>query len=400
MKRISKLSIIAIVALVAWSCSSDDDNSSAANVTKADVIKNYANIVYQSYKDSYDKAIELQDKVNAFTTAPTEAGFNAAKTAWLAAREPYGQTEAYRESDGPIDSNAGPNNEGQLNAWPIDEGYIDYVKIGTEPYAGNYTSIISDATITLDELTIIGKNTAAGDESVSTGWHAIEFLLWGQDNTIPAEKKKGLRTYMDYTTAANSDRRTTYLKVVTDLVVSDLKKLVDTWAVGGTYRTIFEKLDETTALIIAVKGSFFIANDELAHERMQVPVDETSGIDESGQELEHSCFADNTHRDILANAQGTVNVIFGSYGDIKGASFYDLVKQADETQAQKLKDAADAAMEKVTAIANHSDPFDLLIVSELSTDATQGPVMQGVTALKAFANEISASASTIGINLK
>ena len=49
-----------------------------------------------------------------------------ARKAWLAAREPYGQTEAFRFYGGPIDDAKGP--EGRINAWPLDEAYIDSVK--------------------------------------------------------------------------------------------------------------------------------------------------------------------------------------------------------------------------------------------------------------------------------
>jgi putative iron-regulated protein len=44
---------------------------------------------------------------------------DAAKEAWLTARQSYGPTEAYRPYGAPIDDDNGP--EGQLNACPLDE---------------------------------------------------------------------------------------------------------------------------------------------------------------------------------------------------------------------------------------------------------------------------------------
>lgn len=398
----------AFFILIVCACSSDDDDATTITpetVTKNAVIENYASLVYQSYLDSYTSATTMQTAINTFITTPTQSNFTNAKNAWLAAREIYGQTEAYRECNGPIDTDEsavspwGLANEGQLNAWPIDESYIDYVAVGTEDYANNYTSIISDTSITINESTIASLNENTNDKSISTGWHAIEFLLWGQDNTMPSEDNAGLREFTDYTTATDADRRGLYLQTATNLLIDDLQALVNTWNTGGTYRTVFSGLDENIALRQLINGAFFIAGDELSSERIVAPVDSTDGIGGLGQEDEHSCFSDNTHRDIFANAKGVYNVVFGEYGTVSGVSFYDLVKQANPTQAAKLKTASDEAMAKVNAIANNTQPFDYLITQESSTDSNLGVVMQSVKALQDWADEISASAAAIGISL-
>jgi putative iron-regulated protein len=397
----------ALVLLVMCACSSDDDatTTNTETISKSAVIINYTSLVYQSYLDSYTNAVTMQTAINTFVTTPTQSNFTNAKNAWLAAREIYGQTEAYRECNGPIDTDEstispwGLGNEGQLNAWPIDESFIDYVAVGTEDYANNYTSIISDISITINESTIASLNESTNDKSISTGWHAIEFLLWGQDNTIPSENNAGLRDFTDYTTAADAGRRGLYLQTATKLLINDLQALVNTWNTNGTYRTIFNGLDEDIALRQLINGAFFIAGDELSSERIIAPVDSTDGIGGLGQEDEHSCFSDNTHRDIFANAKGVYNVIFGEFGTVTGVSFYDLVKQANPTQAAKLKTASDEAMAKVNAVANNAQPFDYLITQESSTDTNLGVVMQSVKALQDWADEISASATAIGISL-
>ncbi|MFC5048726.1 imelysin family protein [Aquimarina hainanensis] len=275
----------------------------------------------------------------------------------------------------------------------------DFLQVFTG-YAGDYSGgIIADPAITINEALLIDKNEAQNDKSISTGWHAVEFLLWGQDNTKPADKKAGLRTYTDYTTAAHADRRKEFLQVSTDLLVKDLKSLVDTWAANGAYRKVFLALNEDVALKQVIKGSFFISGEELSSERMIAPLNSEEGIDNSGQEDEHSCFSDNTHRDIYNNALGVQNVIFGQYGSIKGASFYDLVNQTDADAAQKLKVAAADAISKINAIATNDKPFDLLIIEENFTDTPKGVVTLAIDALKEQANQISAAASSIGINV-
>ncbi|CAM1366705.1 conserved hypothetical protein [Tenacibaculum litopenaei] len=406
MKRFFQIAAIIAVTVIAKSCSSEETPVDDKKVTAKEVIINYAKIVHQNYLDSYNSAVTMQNAITAFTTTPTQENLDKAKKAWLTAREFYGQTEAYRESDGPIDTSSNAwsiNNEGQMNAWPLDEGYIDYVTASSDSYSGYtaYKGGIIAGTETINEALLVGKNEKENDESISTGWHAIEFLLWGQDETNPKEVKPGQRPLSDYTTDAKKERRKTYLNVVTSILVKDLKKLADTWAQGGQYYTVFMALPENEALKNIVKGPFFLANEELSEERMSKPADSDKGIDNCGQEDEHSCFSDNTHRDVVTNAQGIINVIFGKYGNISGPSFYDLVKQKDETSAATLKAKADemmTAINKIDQSAKNNVPFDLLLLRESIT--SPGIVIQGAQSLKTLGNHISASATVINISVK
>ena len=403
-----KFPFLILLVSLAFACSSDDDNSSDTTVTKQQVIDNYANIVYQSYLDSYNAAVTMKTAIDNFVDNPTEAGFTTAKDAWLAAREPYGQTEAYRGNNGPVEteqSNANPwgiGNEGLMNAWPVEEALMDYVTDGAGAGSFDFGSIVGNTSIAITEASVLSYVEYQDNEAaVSTGWHAVEFLLWGQDNTMPSARIAGQRQWTDYTTATNADRRGEYLKVVTSMLVDDINKLVVTWNTGGTYRTYFDTLTEDEALYEAVRGPFFLASDELSGERMLVAVDSDGGIGGLGQEDEHSCFSDNTHRDIYANARGSYNVIFGSYSNaINGPSFYDLVKQINPTQAEALKTSADEAMAKVNVIANNNDPFDYLITQESVTDGQNGPVIEAARALEDWGDEISASATLLGINVQ
>lgn len=378
---------------------------SKKKIAKQDIVNNYANIVDKSYSDTYNSALEMEKDINSFLLEPTKYGLEKAKNSWLKARGFYGQTEVFRETNSPIDIEYsdktpwGIANEGQMNAWPIDESYIDYVLKETEGYAGLYTSVIADSTVVISQKNLAKLNEKETDKSISTGWHAIEFLLWGQDNSLPKEKLSGMRPFTDYSTALNASRRGEYLKVVTELLVSDLKKLSDTWAKGGEYRKVFEALEADKAIAQLINGAFFIVGDELSSERMIAPVDSSDGIDGSGQEDEHSCFSDNTHRDVYNNMLGAYNVVFGKYGSISGLSFYDLVKEADENEAESLKQAVDKAMASVKIIAEHEQPFDYLITQESSSDPEFGPVMQSVEVLQKLGDQISVSASKIGINL-
>jgi putative iron-regulated protein len=392
MKKISlTLSFAAVAGLVIASCSSDDDKNSGAQVTKAAVIENYADIVYQNYKDAYDDAVELENAITAFTDAPSEAGFTTAKNKWKEARESYGTTEAFRFANGPIDDENGP--EGLINAWPLDENYIDYVdNNGTVTNGGIVNNTATYPTITKELL--ISLNEDGGEKNISTGYHAIEFLLWGQDLTDPTEKKAGLRAYTDFVdggTNLNQGRRRDYLKACADLLTDHLAYLVDQWKVGGEYRTVFLALPANTAIQNMYLGIATLAAAELAVERMDVAL---ANMD---QEDEHSCFSDNTHRDIYLNFKGVKNVYTGQYGTaIDGPSLEDLVNQAN---GQIADDTAAAIATTETSIGAIAIPFDFAIQG--GAQSTEGAKVK--TAVNNLQQQLGANllagAAALGISV-
>ena len=197
---------------------------------KKDALEQYADLVLANYEDSYNTALTLKQAIDAFLAAPSDAGFQTCKTAWLAARNPYGQTEAFRFYGGPIDDADGP--EGFMNAWPMDENYIDYVQ--GQPNAGIINNPGAQPVISKEVL--VGLNELFSSETaVFTGWHALEFLLWGQDLSISGP---GARPYTDYIvggggTAANQARRGQYLQITIDLLLEHIAQVRDEWKTDG-----------------------------------------------------------------------------------------------------------------------------------------------------------------------
>lgn len=368
---------------IATSCSDDDSNG---NVTKAAVIANYADIAYQNYKDAYDDAVELEEAINAFAANPTQATFDAAKAEWKESRESYGTTEAFRFANGPIDDEDGP--EDLINSWPLDEAYIDYVQGDTN--AGIINNPAQFPTITKASLEAL--NQTENEESVSVGYHAIEFLLWGQDLTVPSANQPGQRPYTDFVdggTASNQVRRRQYLVACADLLTDHLQYLVNEWQTGGAYRNTFLALPEATALQNIYLGIVTLASAELAVERMDVALLNMS------QEDEHSCFSDNTHRDVRLNLQGIVNIYKGSYASIDGPSLEDLVKKANSTAFNATKAALEDTQTKMNAT---QIPFDAAI-SEGPQSTEGAKVKATVTALQNLGATFIAGASAIGVTV-
>ncbi|MFT3793960.1 imelysin family protein [Flavobacterium sp.] len=388
-KSFLKISLFFVAATAIISCG-DDDNQTPINnnlVSKKDIIANYANIAYENYKQAYDDAVVLKTAINAFTTTPTEANFTAAKDKWKLARESYGTTEAFRFANGPIDTGDDAP-EGLLNAWPLDENYIDYVdgnsNAGIINDLGTYPNITTDLLVDLNE---------AGDEkNISTGYHAIEFLLWGQDLTDPTADTPGLRPYTDFVdggTAANQDRRRAYLNACADLLIEHLGYLVDQWQPEGEYRTAFLALNENEAIKNIYLGITTLVMAELPVERMEV------ALANANQEDEHSCFSDNTHRDIFLNMQGVINIYEGKYGAIEGASLQSLVNTVDPFTGLQTNNAINAAEEAVDDILT---PFDHAISG--GAESTEGAKVQNaVVKLKELGSNLLAGATKLGINV-
>lgn len=352
----------------------------AEPVSAPRVLAHYGELVHASYADAHAGALALQKAVDAFVAAPSEAGLQAARKAWLEAREWYGQTEAFRFYGGPIDGEDGP--EGQINAWPMDEAYVDAVD--GAPEAG----IIADRSVSIDMDTLAGLNEKDGEENISTGWHAIEFMLWGQDLY---EDSPGRRAYTDFVDgqAPNADRRRAYLKVTTELLVKDLAGLVDAWAPNAdNYRKRFAADEGNLARVISAIG--ILSRGELAGERIEV------ALDSQNQEDEHSCFSDNTHRDIVANAAGIRNVWRGQYtradgSVLKGPGVRDLVAVKNKALATRVDSQIDASVKAAEAIPA---PFDRAI---LAGNPGRAKVEATVVALKKQTEGLVEAAAALGI---
>jgi putative iron-regulated protein len=371
-----------ILLLCFTSCEKDEIDSQ-----KKEALKTYSEIVLATYTDSYDKVKELQLKINDFVATPTQSKFEACKAAWKEARIPYGQTEGFRFYGGPIDSEEGP--EGLINGWPMDESYVDYVQGKSE--AGIINNVIKYPSITKDILEKANENGA--ETNISTGFHAIEFLLWGQDLYA---NSAGQRPYTDYLTtggtAKNQTRRAQYLKIVTELLVENLESVKAEWESNGTYRKEFLKMDTDKTIGMVLRGIATLSKGELAGERMTV------ALTNRDQEDEHSCFSDNTHVDIYMNFKSIQNVYLGKYTRsngtvISGVSMSDVINShvmAAEKNKIVLASLIDADT-KTKAILDAA-PFDKLILSD-----PQNKVTSSINILRKLSDQMVDAAFAMGI---
>jgi putative iron-regulated protein len=352
---------------------------------KEAVIENYANGVHALYARSLASAMEMDSAIDTFLTDPDPATLEAAKRTWLRARDDYGPTEAFRFYGGPIDNELdGP--EGLINAWPLDESYIDYVE--GNPDAGIINMMEKFPVI--DPETLVSLNEQGGEENISTGWHAIEFLLWGQDLS---ENGPGARPVEDYTSNPNADRRGIYLAVASDLLLRHLQQLVDAWDPNraNNYRAEFLAMNSDEALTNIITGIGELSRGELAGERMTVAYEERS------QEDEHSCFSDNTTSDIIANARGIQMVLEGDYGPVSGPGILDLVAAENAELAGQLKLQVAFSVNFARQIPA---PFDQHLRGSTPDSATgRASVLTTIEALESQTDTIVSASEAVGVTI-
>ncbi|WP_038014138.1 imelysin family protein [Terasakiella pusilla] len=313
----------------------------AAAPAPQEIVKTYSDIALAMYQDSLDEARQLKKAVEALIANPTEETLKAARTAWIAARVPYQQTEGYRFGNAVVD-----DWEGKVNAWPLDEGLIDYVDasygqssdenpaytlnvIANEKFQLGNTTI--DATKITPELLSGSLHEAQEVESnVATGYHAIEFMLWGQDLN-GTNAGAGNRPATDFDTknctGGNCDRRVQYLTAATDLLITDLEEIVAAWADGGEARKDILSKSPEDALATILTGLGSLSYGELAGERMKL------GVLLHDPEEEHDCFSDNTHNSHYYNQVGMNAIYNGRYTRIDGSVLFG-PSLADLTQAK------------------------------------------------------------------
>ncbi|RYE88256.1 MAG: peptidase [Hyphomicrobiales bacterium] len=341
----------------------------AAEPAPEAILGTYADIALAGYEDALTTARALDAAVDALIANPTDETLNAARDAWKSARIPYQQTEAFRFGNPVVDEW-----EGRVNAWPLDEGLIDYVDAayGSESDEnGLYTAnVIANTTLSIDGAEVDATEITPGflqdtlqeaggiEANVATGYHAIEFLLWGQDlnGTGPGA---GNRPASDYSTAEHADRRAAYLKAASDLLVSDLEEMVGNWKAGGAARAATN--EGGVASILTGMGS--LSFGEVAGERMKL------GLLLHDPEEEHDCFSDNTHISHLYDAVGVQNVYLGTYkrtdgSAVGGASVSELVAAKDaalDTEIKTLLADTIAKMEAMKTRAETVEAYDQMI---------------------------------------
>ena len=375
-----------------------------------DILLNYSNIAEAKYKDALTLAKKMHRSIELFMKDPSESNFNKVKDSWLEARTVYQQTEVFRFGNPIVD-----DWEGKVNAWPLDEGLIDYVDTTnyypTENDFSNFNVIANkklkvegelvDASIINTNLLSSKLHEIGGNEAnVAIGYHAIEFLLWGQDLN-GTKSGSGNRTYTDFDlnncTNDNCDRRREYLIAASQLLIEDLQYIHSVWSPKGKARQDLLN-DQKNGLKRILIGMGSLSYGELAGERMKL------GLMLHDPEEEHDCFSDNTHNSHYYNVVGINNVFLGKYKNLDGKVVtgpsissllgevdYDLNKKTKKSIKNTLK-----SMKKIVKSANKGVTYDMLIAE--GNEKGNKLIQNAVDSLIKQSKNIELAAAALNIN--
>jgi putative iron-regulated protein len=403
----------AAILLAGTSLSAASSSAWAAGPDPKAILTNYADIGQAMYQDAITEADKLKTAVDAFLTNPNDQTLNAARTAWKAARVPYMQSEGFRFGNPEID-----DLEGNVNSWPLDEGLIDYVdsSYGTSSDSNPYYTLnvianpslkLGDKTVDASKITpeLITSLQSAGDNeaNVAIGYHAIEFLLWGQDlhGTGPGA---GERPATDYNTGAacthgNCGRRAEYLRSASALLITDLQKMEAVFAADGAGRKRL-LADPKAGLVAMFTGLGSLSYGELAGERTKL------GLMLHDPEEEHDCFSDNTHNSHYYDQLGMWEIYNGSYkridgSEVKGPSLRALMKATDIRVAQRVVDEMQATNAAMTTLKATADSGKMAYDQMIGPDNPEGNkiVQNVVDTLVNQAHAFEAAVGSLGLKI-
>lgn len=386
--------------------------TSDAKTNATEIAQTYANIAHAGYQDALTSAEVLRSSIANLVANPTQDTLSAARTAWIAARVPYMQTEAFRFGNKIVD-----DWEGKVNAWPLDEGLIDYVDGGygsEHPDNAFYVSnVIANTTLKISgkdvdtskitkELLSDTLHEAGGVEAnVATGYHAIEFLLWGQDlnGTGPGAGNRPATDFdLKNCTGGNCDRRIAYLTVATDLLIDDLKYMVAQWSETGAARVGLTKVPERDLLATIFTGLGSLSYGEMAGERIKL------GLMLHDPEEEHDCFSDNTHNSHYYDILGIQNIYTGTYtrtdgSKVSGPSLSDVVREASPDIDDKIRKALENSVAKAAdlkARAETKEAYDQMLAQ--GNDEGNAAIMAVVNGLVAQTKAFEAALAILKLD--
>ena len=176
----------------------------------------------------------------------------------------------------------------------------------------------------------------------------------------------------DACTGDNCERRRSYLKTATDLLITDLEEMVDNWQADGPGRAALVVDGPPKAgLSSIVVGLGSLSYGELAGERMKL------GLMLHDPEEEHDCFSDNTHNSHYYDALGIANVHLGRYqrvdgSTVQGASCPIVLLLADPALDAEMRARLDATQAAMQAIKDTADRGEMAYDQMIGEDNPKG----------------------------
>jgi len=229
---------------------------------------------YTQMSEALNQAQILDGLITSLLHHPNPLSLEEAQNTWLKAYQAYlqvsffHQVPRFEKPQHHEDADTYDIIHEQLDSWPIEAGYIDYLP--QYPLSG----IINDMTLKISEQDILQQHGFSDVRFASVGFHPMEFLLFGmdgkrsakdfvpQENSIEivdtdihlhdqeqeeGEEDPALASDTDATSQPqlsnqdtnfgpqNHNRRRDFLRILSALMVKNLQKLADRWEPAHGY---------------------------------------------------------------------------------------------------------------------------------------------------------------------
>ena len=284
------------------------------------IINQYVdNIVIATYAVLAQRSNDLQDAVEALEADPTDETLEDARDAWVAARRPWEQTEAWLF--GPVEAKG---HDPALDSWPVNRTDLKAVLDGPNDLTPEFIR-------TIDPLL--------------KGFHGAEFILF------------------DFDLADLGDREFEYLVAVTGDIVLTAEELLSDWTIGDgdQFPEPYGNTMKTAGPGNPVFPSLVLALDQIIAGQLII-VDEVSAgkiadpFDTGDTESVESQFSFNSLIDFQNDIRGVQNAWTGDYPDqgLSGPGLVDLITLENPALAAQTTGQIAAA---ITAIGNIPPPF-------------------------------------------
>lgn len=343
MKDCFKLFLFCLLSVAAINCGDDDDNDTGDNQKTYDyssILENTVNkVIVPTYKDLYDAATGLHEAVEALAEDTSDDNLEAAQDAWVSARIPWEQSEAFLF--GPV---ADQGLDPALDSWPVDYVQLDQV-------------LDSGLELTADSIT---ENLGGGLK----GFHTIEYLLWDEHD----------KTAEDF---ADNSREIEYLVAVTESLMNDAETLYKAWA-SGEEEDGYEGFGESFYLAGQDGGRYYSQTDavqELINGMVDICDEVANGkiadpFDEGDVSLVESQFSYNSIQDFTDNMRSVQNIYLGTYDDAGSPGLTDFVSEMDSDLDARVKSEIEASISAIEAITDDSEayPFRDAVTDEDAKD--------------------------------
>lgn len=412
--RVTAFSLLLLAVLLS-ACQRPPAQAAAPELPPREVLAGYRQLAHAATRDAHERARDLLAAVQQLIASPGEDTLDAARKVWVSAREPYSFAEALRFGNWFVDEA-----DERINPWPVDEGFLDYVQAlyaGSPSNQDGQLNLVAAPdrvmiggrwleTEPLQRITLkMAQELSNSESNLTTGYHAIEFLLWGQDlsDTGPGE-----RPWTDYALTAehctdghrtaalrHCRRRAALLLSASEILVQDLEILSGQWSdLPGSFGDRLVTGDIASGLRRMLFGLAAMSAEELAGERLEI------GLLTGSQEEELDCFSDTTHRSLYANALGIAGLYRGHYREQKRPSLAAWLQAHHPDLAARIEHEMDltlASMARIRALGEAGETFDRLIHPEHPHQGED--LRRAITALRNLGAELEAVGERLELGL-